>query len=450
MDQRSDILMDPERMKQEIRAGLPGFAPSEVSIDDCEIVHVRYRTTERDERERKPFLSVCYRLDVRERPSGLRATQFLHAKAYPQGTSAGRFEKARRSVRARPRFGEAVAHLPRLHAVVWAFPNDPRLPHLAEVIDPEQVKQHLPYDRLPPLFSWIGAVGVDVVRYKPEVRCTTRYRLQTRVADVPSFVLYGKTFRHRRGGEILRRFVSLWERSLEGDAGFLLAEPLGYTEPARTIWHVELAGERPLDLIATERFEELIVEAARALAQLHSIDVPDLPLTTVADHLDRSHQRAATLTRAFPRLDGRLAALRSTLEKESASLGPPHESIVHGDFLLKQLVVHRGRLGILDFDNLARGDRIEDVANFMVDLHFQGLEPGRARGLASSFLRAYRRQTVTQGVPADRLRWHVRLQLLALGGFLFKRRHLLAGFESELEHILDLAEDPRRLLADEG
>src|SRR5438132_11708945 len=80
--ERSALLTDADRMKDVFQAALPGFANGSLVIEDCRIVHSRYRTSRAERQAGKAFLSVCYSLDVRDVARARRGTQTLHGKAY--------------------------------------------------------------------------------------------------------------------------------------------------------------------------------------------------------------------------------------------------------------------------------------------------------------------------------------------------------------------------------
>jgi len=439
--ERSALLTDAGRMKDVFQAGLPGFASGGLLISDCRIVHTRYRTSRAERHEGKPFLSVCYSLDVRDVARARRGTQIVHGKAYRTTQTRRRFAEAKARHRFEPAFGEAVAHLADLDLVVWAFPNDPKLLHLPEVIDPRAVKRHLPYDRLPAgldAAEHIYEVDVEVVRYKPEVRCITRYRLAG--AEGRTFTLYGKTFKHERAREIARRIESMCRRSADDPDGFIVPQPLGYDDSVKTVWQTGLSGTPLIDVVRGGEYGDFIERAARGLASLHRIDPGGLSRITLGDRLAPVLAAAAELAEAFPRLRARLEALAFRLENEAPRLSPGRDGLVHGDFLLKQLVVHDGRLGVFDFDNFTLGDPAQDLANFLVDLHYQGFPAGLVSSMTTAFLDGYRSHT-EGGMPADRLRWHAGVQVLSDAYYFHKRRHLAPDFEVELEHILTLGQD---------
>ena len=425
----SALLTDGEQMKGVLQARVPGYAGGGV-IDGCEIVHTRYRTTERDRRHARPFLSVGYRLEVLDAIGG-RAGQLVHAQAYGVGDSAERFRRATATGRFAPRFGPAVAHLPELGTLVWAFPNDPRLPHLPEVIDPIAVRRHLP-----PELGHVADVDVQVVRYKPEVRCITRYRL------APSgLVIFGKTFRHDGAAEVWRRMDALATR-LAGDAdAFLVPRPLGFDASVKTVWQTGVSGTPLIELVRGGDGVGHVTAAGRGLARLHALELDGLPHTTLGDRFVAARAEAAELGAAYPCLRGRLEALVARLEHDVWSLPPMPDGLVHGDFLLKQLVVDGDRLAIFDFDNLALGDPLQDLAKCIADLYHQELAPGTARALTASLLSTYRAHAHRQ-VPGERLRWQLSVQLLRDAYYWHKRRQLTPGFERELEGLLARAEHP--------
>jgi aminoglycoside phosphotransferase len=443
--ERAALLTDATRMKAHFQHNLPGFAAGTLRVDDCEILHTRYRTSDEHRREGKAFLSVCYRLDVRDITTTLRGTQLLQTRAYRDGRSARAFAHARNAHRVTPCFGDAVAQLRELDAVVWAFPNDPKLPHLPEVMDPVRLRRHLPYASLPAGFDsaeQIREITIDIVRYKPEVRCTTRYGLLGGgPGEPPVLTIFGKTFGHTRAPEILRRIESVWRSEDAAAGGFIVPRPLGCTREVKTVWQSALSGDSLADAIAADNCERYLRNAAQGLATLHRSDPGGLSPTTLTDRLDAVRAETAEIGRAFPRLQARFAAVTATLEAAALALPPCREGLIHGDFLLKQLVVHGERLGVFDFDNFSVGDSIQDLGNFIVDLRYHEFDAALVTRMTATFLRSYR-AAADWDVPAARVNWHVSVQLLRDAYYFHKRKRWMQGFETDLERLLVMAERP--------
>lgn len=207
-----EIFTDPKKMRVLLQQRLPEFAENTLSISDCRIPRVRWSDKGGD----KPTLQVCYWLDVEGAHTAIHGVQIVYANVYRQGCSQHAFERVRGVFLYKPRFGKALTHLLDLETIIWAFPNDPKLPHLPNVIDVNKVKHFLPYFRLPAGINGpndIIDVSADVVRYHPEGRCTTRYQLCCGPQDTPrTIILFGKTFKatERSGKVIYSRLESIW------------------------------------------------------------------------------------------------------------------------------------------------------------------------------------------------------------------------------------------------
>src|SRR4051794_79213 len=110
-----DIVRETSVMRRVFAEAMPGE-----TIRDCAVLNVRY----------KPGKSclVSYRLTMGRSEGSTPASQVVSVRFYPPGASLSRFLKAQRLPLARPAFAEPVFHVPDLHAVVWVFPNDRKLP----------------------------------------------------------------------------------------------------------------------------------------------------------------------------------------------------------------------------------------------------------------------------------------------------------------------------------
>ena len=380
-------------------------------VEACQILQTRFRTLPAERARGAPVFAAVYRLRL---PAG---HQLLHLRAY-EGRGRERFAAARRAARARPAFGPPIAYLPEFDAVVWAFPNDPGLPQLPDLVG--------------------DGVDVEILRWKPARRCVLRYRRR----GAPDLV--AKAVHHDRAPQIARRMR--WMRRLaRGDPdGFTTARPLGVTPALSTVWQEALPGVPLMDIVmAYGDPSALMAIAGRGLAHLHAAQPPaGLPGTSLADRLRFVEGGPFDLIRAHPQLRGRLESLVAELERQAAALGDARPRVVHGDFLLKQLVVtYDGRLGLFDFDDFMLGDCLEDIANCIADLHYWDIDPAAVSEMARDFLAAYRAHAHWP-VPVDRVRWHMSVQLLRDAWYWYKRRQLEPGWAFELEALLLRAEDP--------
>jgi aminoglycoside phosphotransferase (APT) family kinase protein len=236
----------------------------------------------------------------------------------------------------------------------------------------------------------------------------------------------------------------MWKLAARDPDGFTAARPLGWSPALNAAWQEALPGLPLMDVImGGGDLPALMVGAGRGLARLHAAAPPaGVRSTTLADRLRFAHGGPRELADAYPHLTARLARITDPLEREASRLGDAEPRLVHGDFLLKQLVVgDDGRFGLFDFDDFMIGDCLEDVANCMVDMHYWDLPPEVVAGMAGDFLAAYR-EHADWPVPEERLRWHRSVQLLRDAWYWYKRRHLEPTFRFELEAMLLRAEDP--------
>jgi hypothetical protein len=395
-------------MKAVLQQQLPAFRGGDLVIRHCEILHTRYRGYTNENQKHKTWLGICYRLTV-GRPGGEeRGEQILYGRACINGRSRSEFREALSSPLTPPRFGEALAHLPELDMTVWAFPNDPQLPHLPQVIDPQQLKQHLPYAGLPAGFQRpqdIAAIEPQVVHYYPEERCTTCYRLQD--GQSQELTLYGKTYKNGAGRIIYERAAHLWQQSQARPGGFKVAEPIAYDENVHTVWQKHQPGQPLIHLLENRNYQELLAAVAKGLARFHDSDLTSPARQTAESHLQDIQDKFKKLVHAFPRFKAPLLSLIGDLESSAPALTPFSERLIHGDFHIRQLLAHQGEIAVFDFDEFAMGDPAQDLANFIVDLHFEGLRPEFAEAAGAAFYQAYQAEARSP-VPPDRFHWHLR------------------------------------------
>ncbi|MCG3117641.1 MAG: aminoglycoside phosphotransferase family protein [Candidatus Manganitrophus sp. SA1] len=337
-------------------------------------------------------------------------------------------------------------HLPELDMIVWVFPNDPVLLHLPECIHPEAVKRHLPYDRLPAGLD--GAADIvditsEVVHYRPEARCTTRYRVRWGSPDEQKEqIFFGKTFSDDRGREIHRRMEALWKISSSDPKSFMVAEPLAYQEEIKTVWQAGLNGDPFVNVIERTNDRPLLEAVAEGLARFHKSDLYSPVRITLDDHLAEIRKKISKLMHAFPGLRESLQSLDQNLTRRMDRLTPIPYKIIHGDFTVQQLLVCEGRIAFFDFDEFAIGDPTQDIANFIVDLHFRSFDRSFVEEMKVVFFHAYQRR-VDWPLSADRLHWHLQIQFITKAYRIYIQQR--AGMEKEIKEIIVLAQEGRVL-----
>jgi thiamine kinase-like enzyme len=312
-------------------------------------------------------------------------------------------------------------------------------------VDREQIKSHLPYAYLPAGFDGpedVAGVEVAVIRYKPEVRCTIRYHLRRKGPGTPETVtLYGKTYATHKGQEIYGHIESLWRQSRAGPHHFTVAQPLGYDEALQLVWQEALPGLPLSNVLSSANYDHFLRLAARGLANLHQSALVLPSRITTSDLLAEIGPSVTELMVALPEFKERLQLLLAYLERHEPGLTPYPDRLIHRDFHIKQLLVHEDNstLAIFDFDDLATGDPCQDIAFFLVDLHCRAFDPHLVALMAATFCQAYQ-SSIDRALPADRLKWHLRLQFLAKAHWYYKKKQLAPRLKAHIERIITLAE----------
>lgn len=403
--------MDAAKMKVLFQENLPECINGAWVLSECSIQHPRYKTYLRPESRGKSFLSLAYHLSVKNTLTDGLESKILYAQAYRGNRSHSEFLKAQAAANTINQ--KSIVHIPDLGMVGWTFPYDPVLTGLPQLIDP---LNSLNYFSRSGIYvpqtkpGELSKVTISVINYRPEIRCTLRYLLHNKSG--PESVIYAKTYEDERSREIYQRIKTLWLRSLHACESFIIARPLAYDEALHTIWQEGMAGEPLLKSITIDSEYSLTKTIAKGLADLHQLQFPELEVITPDGQLSEAKKKSAKLIVAFPQFKNNLTCLIETLETHKPGSEAAPITLIHGDFHLQQLLLlETGRIALFDFDELALGDPMQDLANFSADLYNQDFDRQQIRGLIFNFVNAYRSATETR-MNTERFDWHLRLQLL--------------------------------------
>jgi thiamine kinase-like enzyme len=438
--QTFDRFVDVEQIKVIFQQALPECRENALVITHCTILHAHYHTSTKH--HHKAQLGICYQLDGIHAVWQTAWTQLIYGRARADGKSLAEFIGAEQSTCVTPSIGPALLHLPEHDVTFWSFPNDPQLPHLPLVVDGDKVKSYLPYQVLPD--GWAEnplsqQVTVEIIHYYPEERCTLRYHLHGGTLTQPQTItLIGKTFRDDSGEKIYRRLQEAWQQSIAQPGQFRVAQPLAYTAAIKTIWMRHEAGAPLLRVINPTNAGELLSSVARGLVALQCSKFSGTKPLTFGDQVRELESKVQKLSHALPDLAPSLQAMAACLAQEAVGFEQSAGLLIHGDFHIRQLLVDQDEIIFLDFDELALGDPLQDVANFIVDLHFEGFPRPLVREMARLFVQAYCTYA-DWPVPLARLQWHIRYQFLTRA-YRFYRQHRL-NLHEEVQQVLVLAED---------
>src|SRR5439155_8551971 len=237
------------------------------------------------------------------------------------------------------RMPPGFAHDRELGAVLWTFPDDPRLGGLTSIADWSQTAGAL---------LGRGGVRAQLARYVPEHRAVARC-----VDPGGATVAYAKVYRDGEGDRVARLQAALAGR-LAGDPDLRIPRVLGFSRNRRLLVVEALDGQ---GLLAArgEALEDGVSRLGAGLARLHGLG----PASGTAWSFGvRLRRRLDAMASAVGRMrpDARDAA-----GDLARALGAPRPSaaeplvLVHGDAALKNAVFDGRGVALVDLDDAKPG-----------------------------------------------------------------------------------------------
>lgn len=282
----------------------------------------------------------------------------------------------------------------------WLSPADPRLTDLAERLAPSRLAPWLAAAgvRLPG--AWTPALRVDVLAHR------FGRRAMARVDTCGSPRVVGLKFSARPDA-----------------AGRLAVEALSAASAVRTPRLLFADGPRRLfawmrgtSLHASgDRVTPDALEAVgRTVAALAIPPPAALPVHDVTAELENARRLARRAAVVDADLAGRIEAALDARIPSAAEFNGPFV-LTHRDLHDKQVILARGRPGILDWDLAASAPRGLDAGNFLAHLTLRVLQgrlaPARAAAWRDAFLQGW---TAARPFPATALRFWEGLALVRL------------------------------------
>ena len=425
------VAKDTERL----RALLQREFADAVEIERCELDRIRH-DPDPDENG-TPELLASYWLSLRERVSGRRVVQLYGARIGPSVEALHR--KLRDASPTAAGLGPPLVHLGAVNMLLFAFPNDPELPHLARCLGREALRDCL---RNAPHLETTGAEEFSwtPLRYQPGLGCTLRFTVRTSRAGPPCELdLIAKTHKGNRLAKTFATMQRLWLSPAPCSETWRPARALFYDRDRRLLWQEALPGPGFWDLYPELDVAQAFRRMARAAADLHRYEFA--PTGRRLEHL--RDEGADVLARAYPALGRRHARLLRDLERTRASLPRAPVVSLHGDFHPGQFRIGEGRVGLMDFDRAHQGDPASDLARFASHVFLNAvrreIEPSTFRTPLEAFYDAYARNAAAWNGMRP-VCWHVATQLVG------RRIHKLLDHLSDrpyekIDAILALAEE---------
>ena len=427
--------LDPAGMTRRFASGFAeralGPGPR---VSACEVEEVYHRPGH--------HCGILYRLRL-DGAGGVDRDDWLYARMLPREILRDRYEKALGAVVAAGASAlvstalDPVSLWEDLEMIVWAFPNDPKLPGLRAMADPASVRGLLERQRggRGPEAAGApngtgdepgedprdgdGALVIERVKYMPTKRCVLRYRIAPEPgSDGPRSpsVYYAKAYPAGASGASFHLQRAARERLSASSAAVEIAEPLVHVAAESVIWFADWGGFGIVSEAAERGWEAMAERAGAALAAFHRVALPGLPEhRTPLEELEEAREDAAKYGArvgdpARPVLD-----LLARLERELPRTGDRPAVSLHGAFRAEHVLVRGKDSALLDLDGMAIGDPLVDVAEFVASLEFLALRstagPIDPEPVSHRFIERYA-AGVPWAVDGATLSWYARTSIL--------------------------------------
>jgi hypothetical protein len=405
------MFMDRPKMLAIFQQELPDCLSGGWQLTGCQIQHPRYKTYLNPGSRNKSFLAVAYHLKGVIQPTQKAQDRIVYVKAYLSGRSLAEYEKACAELQDNPQ--HLPTHIEKYGMVTWLFPYDPAFPGLSKVMNSDGMRTYF----TDTLFAGnadfafgIKDIAVQIINYRPEIRCTYRYALD--INSGAKQILYGKSFADEKGAEIYRRITTLYKRGKHKSDCFALPAPIAYDESLNTLWMEALKGNPLIENINQSNADELMTQVARYLADFHKAELSGLEAINEDDLLAEIQKKSAKLQNAFPALAARFESVVLHLAQQEENLPHIPHRLIHGDFHIQQLLqLSDNRIALFDFDELALANPLVDVANFCADLYNLDFETDLRAAIINSLYKGYKSFSDYDLTDAY-FDWHLRIQLL--------------------------------------
>ncbi len=410
-------VLDPQAMSTHFEAHFRNAAG--MAVEKCAIEKVYYRPGRR--------CNVLYRLTFRHGTNG-QAEQWFFGSVFPSGSANNRFQDAVAKLNGASKLNDFARPPVSLHddldMVLWTFPNDANMPGLALMLDADFVKNEIENSLAEFGYSpaWrVENLSFDRVKYMPGKRCVLRFQvtLVGSGGDSRTARFYSKTYHDAKSRYHFESLQKAYQHLTTSSARVRIPRPIRHLAVANTIWQEEWPGQPLLDEIENFEWKYLFQRIAAAVADVHKSNMRHLRRGPDLDEaLKTALDDGAELVDLVPELRPSLLPLFDCLVNVKKSFA--HETLpsapIHGAIRLEQMLTCEDEIALVDFDALALGDPLFDVAELIASLQFLELRDGVSRSRLEAatiwFLESYAAQ-VPWSCDRRRLAWYAMAFLIS-------------------------------------
>jgi len=243
------------------------------------------------------------------------------------------------------------------------FPHDPKLKHLAEVLNTGN--------------------NIEILRYRPSKRCTFSVYSEPLAGKI-----FGKQFIDNRGAQIFAESQRLWNAACEERLNFTVAKPIRWDLKTQTLWHHAIEGQSLVEQLFSIDGIDIAARIGLAAAGMTKSGITPVLQFDGNSQLLRTTKYANELVVRVPDLSNDLKKILHRLHVIHARSATEPKPL-HGAPHAHQWLNCGDRLGLVDFDRTCMGEPELDAATFIAEMDFEDREKVPVEELNGTFLDAY-------------------------------------------------------------
>ncbi len=436
-------IVDDKKLSDKIEYHLSITGSNITKITDCKINHLYY----------KPGgdCRLLLTANFQQPGNGSNVQQLFFGRVFQPGQAKKEFEYLRLEELSPPQYGPPAMLIPEWETVLWAFPNDPKLPGLSQLINTEKTLAAM---RKSPQDFGLKMTPVSLTamqtKYVPGRRCGFIYDAafdkQNGNGAPEKFSVYGKAYQQEEGRKAYAIMKQIWESDAAQSGDLLLPQPYQFDEKQSIIWQEVVPG-RPLAKIAgdLDNLPEIASEIGRRLAAFHNTQL-DLPqLMTLNFQIEDLRFSVEKINQTFPEYADDCNAIAKKMYDAAERLEDCSLTLVHASFKFSHIFITNRGVVFIDFDNANLGDPGYDIGRFIAHLYKMKangkVAAETAEAAVTNFCNAYNR-AATQPLSQQRINWFAASHLI--GSQVYK-----AVKRMNAKAVSKLLADARRLCYEE-
>jgi thiamine kinase-like enzyme len=321
-----------------------------------------------------------------------------------------------------PEFGPAMIHIPEWEMVAWAYPNDPNLPGLALMVDPEKVLARA--KAAPEQFGLThspATITAERTKYVPGKRCGYIYHMTLASSSSQransSCAVYGKAYRDSEGENAYAILKQIWESSACQSGECIIPQPYSYDRENHILWQEALSGQPFAESAGKiNHLPEVANEIGRRLAAFHNTRLHLPEQMTFEFQVEEVRTAVAAITEMFPHHAEITHVVGQKLLAAAMQLGPGPVAPLHASFKFSHIFATEKGIAFIDFDGANLGDPGYDLGRFIAHLYKMAanwkIDPEVTEQTIANFCASYNRAALST-VPSARINWFAAAHLVS-------------------------------------